>query len=194
MVKGPKFYKPYSVSFNNKDNGKTVINKYAKGLNKFKFFNQVESSSNNESEEKSNSNEWENDVDMDIDNYESAEPTNYQQKQNKLATNWKIILDDIYCLMLENEAILDDTTCFNCNDVATLKCIDCGPNIFYCDNCFNHFHSKINLFHSSVNLKNFQFRSNEIKLPQLCKERCEHSIKRILTVHLKGKGIIIYSK
>jgi len=184
LVKGPKFYRPYSVSFNKKDNGKTVINKYAKGLNKFKIFNQVKSLSNDENEEQSN-NELEN-VEMDINNYES-ESTNYQQKQNKLATNWKIILDDIYHLMLDNEAILGDPTCFNCNDVATLKCMDCGPNIFYCDNCFNHFHGKINLFHCSVYLKNFQFKSNEIKLPQLCKGKCEHSIKRILTIHLKGK-------
>ena len=96
MVKGPKFYRSYSVSFNKKDNGKTVINKYAKGLNKFKIFNQVKSLSNDENEEQSN-NELEN-VEMDINNYES-ESTNYQQKQNKLATNWKIILDDIYHLM-----------------------------------------------------------------------------------------------
>lgn len=145
--------------------------------------------SNSESEERLDSNEWDN-VNMEIDNYES-EQTDYQQKQNKLATNWKMILDNIYSLMLENEAILDNPACFNCSDVAILKCMDCGPNIFYCDNCFNYFHSKINLFHCSMYLKNFQFRSNEIKLSQLCKGKCEHSIKRILTVHLKGKKIII---
>jgi hypothetical protein len=123
---------------------------------------------------------------MDIDDYES-EQTNYQHRQNKLATNWMRILDDVYRLMLDNESISGNPACFNCNDAATLKCMDCGPNIFYCDDCFNYFHSKINLFHCSMYIKNFHFKSNEIKLPQLCKGKCEHSIKRILTIHLKGK-------
>jgi hypothetical protein len=123
-------------------------------------------------------------MDIDIDEPES---TNYQQKQEKLAANWNIILEDIYCLMLNNDATSGNPVCFNCNNIAILKCMDCGPNIFYCDDCFNHFHNKINLFHCSIYLKNFQFRSNEIKLPQFCKGKCEHSIKRILTIHLKGK-------
>jgi CxC2 like cysteine cluster associated with KDZ transposases len=118
-------------------------------------------------------------------NYESR-TTNYQQKQTRLAANWKTVLDDIYNSMLNNEATSDNPLCFNCKNIATLKCLDCGPKIFYCDNCFGQFHSKINLFHSSIYLENFKLRLNEISLPQLCDGKCEHSISRILTVHLKG--------
>lgn len=123
------------------------------------------------------------------DNYGFNEPktTCYQQKQDKLAANWKSILDSIYNSMLDNEATPDYPSCFNCDNTATLKCFDCGPKIFYCTNCYSHFHSKINLFHYSIYLdSNHQFNSNEIKLPQICEGKCEHPINKILTVCLKG--------
>ncbi|GBB94952.1 hypothetical protein RclHR1_02450005 [Rhizophagus clarus] len=186
---GPKHYRPYTVSFNNKDGGKTVINKYAKGSNKFKFSNQAKSLSNNKSEEQTNE-ELENfEFDFELsDNYESNNPktANYRQKQDKLAANWKAVLDDIYNSILDNEVMPDNPSCFNCDSIATLKCLDCGPKIFYCNNCFNHFHNKINLFHYCIYLDNYQFNSNEIKLPQLCVGKCEHPVSKILTVFLKG--------
>ncbi|CAB5213016.1 unnamed protein product [Rhizophagus irregularis] len=165
---GPKHYRPYSVSFNNKD---------AKGL------------SNNKNEEQSNG-ELEN-IGFDfrsLDNYGLNNPktANYQQKQDRLAANWKALLDNIYNLMLDNETVPNNPSCFNCDNTAILRCLDCGPKIFYCNNCFNHFHNKINLFHCSIYLDNNQFNSNEIKLPQLCAGKCEHPMNRILAICLKG--------
>ena len=118
-------------------------------------------------------------------NYE-PEIKNYQQKQNKLAANWKAVLDDIYNSILDNDAIPTNPFCLNCNNTATLKCMDCGPKIVYCDSCFDHFHGIINLFHCSIYIENFQIKTKEIKLPQLCKGKCEHPLSRILTIHLKG--------
>lgn len=123
-----------------------------------------------------------------LDNYGLNNPktANYQQKQDRLAANWKALLDNIYNLMLDNETVPNNPSCFNCDNTAILRCLDCGPKIFYCNNCFNHFHNKINLFHCSIYLDNNQFNSNEIKLPQLCAGKCEHPMNRILAICLKG--------
>jgi hypothetical protein len=191
--KGPKHYRPYSVSFNNKDGGKPIINRYAKGSKRFKSSDQSKSLNNPKIEDQSDE-KWDN-VETNIDllyNYESE--TNYQQKQIRLATNWKIVQDDIYNSILDNEEIPNNPSCFNCNNVAILKCMDCGPKIFYCNNCFNHFHSVINLFHHSIYIKNFKVKTNEIRLPQLCKGKCEHSLSRILTIHLNGMNKIFIIK
>jgi hypothetical protein len=141
---------------------------------------------NDESEEQSN----ERRENIEMNELHDPVTTNYQQKQIKLAANWKTVLDDIYNSILDNEAIPNNPSCFNCNNTAILKCMDCGPKIFYCNNCFNHFHSIINLFHCSIYLENFQVKTNEIKLPQLCEGKCEHSLSRILTIHLKGMNKI----
>jgi hypothetical protein len=144
---------------------------------------------NNKSEEQSNE-KWENiETNIELPNNYESETTNYQQKQNKLAANWKTVLDDIYNSILDNEAMPNSPSCFNCNNTAILKCIDCGPKIFYCNDCFNYFHSVINLFHCSIYIKDFQVKPNEIRLPQLCEGKCEHPLSRILTVHLKGMCI-----
>lgn len=97
-----------------------------------------------------------------------------------------MVLDDIYNIMLENEAIPSIATCINCNNFAALRCLDCGTKIFYCNSCFKIFHHKVNLFHRTLIFENFQIQSNDVKLPQLCKGKCEHSIIRILAITLKG--------
>jgi hypothetical protein len=96
------------------------------------------------------------------------------------------VTEDIYNIMLENDAIPSIATCVSCNDFAVLRCLDCGPKIFYCNSCFEIFHHKINLFHRTLILENFQTQSNDIKLPQLCDGKCEHPIIRILAITLKG--------
>ena len=35
-LKGPKYYKPYRMSFNNKDAGRVINNKFSKGIKKYK--------------------------------------------------------------------------------------------------------------------------------------------------------------
>jgi hypothetical protein len=96
------------------------------------------------------------------------------------------VTEDIYNIMLENDAIPSIATCVNCNDFAVLRCLDCGPKIFYCNSCFEIFHHKINLFHRTLILENFQTQSNDIKLSQLCEGKCEHHIIKILAITLKG--------
>jgi len=187
-LKGPKYYKPYRMSFNNKDAGRVINNKYSKGIKKYKApgHTRLKAKQNLKNEDE---NEECEDIESKIELSDEAfnyKNMSYQQKQNILTSNWKIVLDDIYNVMLENEAIPSNATCFNCSNSAVLRCLDCGPKIFYCNSCFEIFHHKVNLFHRTVIIENFQFQSNDIKLPQLCEGNCEHSIIKILTIQLKG--------
>src|SRR5215213_4371528 len=164
------------MSFNNKDAGRVINNKYSKGVKKYKAPGNAKLKQNLKKEKEDH--EWE-DIESNMelpDNEFNYQNKSYQQKQNILTSNWKAVLDDIYNTMLENEAVPSNATCFNCSDFAVLRCLDCGPKIFYCSLCFGNFHHKINLFHRTVIIENFQFQSNDIKLPQLCEGNCEHSI------------------
>ena len=187
-LKGPKYYKPHRMSFNNKDAGRVINNKYSNGVKKYKASDDSKPKTTQNSEKEKEDEVWEgaeSKIEL-LDNEFNYKNISYQQKQNTLISNWKTVLDDIYNVMLENEATPSNATCFNCGDSAVLRCLDCGPKIFYCSLCFGNFHHKINLFHRTVIIENFQFQSNDIKLPQSCEGNCEHSIIRILTIHLKG--------
>ncbi|CAB5368131.1 unnamed protein product [Rhizophagus irregularis] len=181
----PKFYRPYRVSFNNKDAGRVINNKFSKGINKYKASSYTKLQVKQILEAKND--EYENTGEIEFaDNKSNHKNISYQQRQITLSTNWKMGMDDIYNIMLENEAIPSNATCINCNNLAVLRCLDCGTKIFYCNSCFNIFHHKVNLFHRTLIFENFQIQSNDVKLPQLCEGNCEHSIIRILTITLKG--------
>jgi hypothetical protein len=172
------------MSFNNKDAGRVIHNKYSKGVKKYKASG-GRAKQQYSKKEKDDDDEWE-DVEEFSDKEFNNKNMSYQQKQNVLNSNWKAVLNNIYNIMLDNEAIPNNATCLNCNDFAVLRCIDCGPKIFYCNSCFEIFHHKVNLFHRTIFIENFQFQSNDIILPQLCEGNCEHSVVRILTIQLKG--------
>jgi len=94
------------MSFNNKDAGRVVNNKYSKGIKKYKTFSHVKSKKQDSKEEKKDE-EWE-DVEWENDEWKNDESKfnykniSYQQKQNTLMSNWKTTLDDIYNIMIEN--------------------------------------------------------------------------------------------
>ncbi|CAB4480494.1 unnamed protein product [Rhizophagus irregularis] len=163
----------------------TLNTKTKKGINKYKASSYTKLQVKQILEAKND--EYENTGEIEFaDNKSNHKNISYQQRQITLSTNWKMGMDDIYNIMLENEAIPSNATCINCNNLAVLRCLDCGTKIFYCNSCFNIFHHKVNLFHRTLIFENFQIQSNDVKLPQLCEGNCEHSIIRILTITLKG--------
>ncbi|CAB5388989.1 unnamed protein product [Rhizophagus irregularis] len=87
--------------------------------------------------------------------------------------------------MIENNAINKDSKCFKCNSPAICYCLDCGLNTYLCLECNTLYHKDINLFHRKVFISNI-FDKEEIKLPQLCTGFCEHEIKEISIINLKG--------
>ncbi|GBC10882.2 hypothetical protein GLOIN_2v1886648 [Rhizophagus irregularis DAOM 181602=DAOM 197198] len=166
--KGKISYRPYLVSSNKKNAKKVVINRYAKGM-----------------DEDRNNDEW---IDIDIikedENYSSAKNT-YKNAQKNLSENWRKISPKLFDIMIENNAINKDSKCFKCNSPAICYCLDCGLNTYLCLECNTLYHKDINLFHRKVFISNI-FDKEEIKLPQLCTGFCEHEIKEISIINLKG--------
>ncbi|CAB5396216.1 unnamed protein product [Rhizophagus irregularis] len=155
--KGKISYRPYLVSSNKKNAKKVVINRYAKGSNKYRAKNLSENiyKSTEIVDEDRNNDEW---IDIDI----IKEDENYK-----------------------NNAINKDSKCFKCNSPAICYCLDCGLNTYLCLECNTLYHKDINLFHRKVFISNI-FDKEEIKLPQLCTGFCEHEIKEISIINLKG--------
>ncbi|GBC40564.2 hypothetical protein GLOIN_2v1886648 [Rhizophagus irregularis DAOM 181602=DAOM 197198] len=157
-------YRPYLVSSNKKNAKKVVINRYAKGSNKYRAKNLSENiyKSTEIVDEDRNNDEW---IDIDIikedENYSSAKNT-YKNAQKNLSENWRKISPKLFDIMIENNAINKDSKCFKCNSPAICYCLDCEK------------------FLSNI------FDKEEIKLPQLCTGFCEHEIKEISIINLKG--------
>lgn len=182
-------YKPYMVSSNKRNAKKVIINRYAKGSNKYRTENKSEKSINKPDEmsddEITNNNEW-----MDIDatsedeNFSSIKNT-YKNAQKTLSENWKKILPKIFNIMVENDAVDKNSRCFRCSLPAICRCLDCGSNIYFCLRCNNLYHKDINLFHRKLSMDNNIYEET-IKLPQLCMDNCEHEVKEILVINLKG--------
>ncbi|GBC20535.2 hypothetical protein GLOIN_2v1886648 [Rhizophagus irregularis DAOM 181602=DAOM 197198] len=180
-------YRPYLVSSNKKNAKKVVINRYAKGSNKYRAKNLSENiyKSTEIVDEDRNNDEW---IDIDIikedENYSSAKNT-YKNAQKNLSENWRKISPKLFDIMIENNAINKDSKCFKCNSPAICYCLDCGLNTYLCLECNTLYHKDINLFHRKVFISNI-FDKEEIKLPQLCTGFCEHEIKEISIINLKG--------
>ncbi|CAB4491585.1 unnamed protein product [Rhizophagus irregularis] len=185
--KGKISYRPYLVSSNKKNAKKVVINRYAKGSNKYRAKNLSENiyKSTEIVDEDRNNDEW---IDIDIikedENYSSAKNT-YKNAQKNLSENWRKISPKLFDIMIENNAINKDSKCFKCNSPAICYCLDCGLNTYLCLECNTLYHKDINLFHRKVFISNI-FDKEEIKLPQLCTGFCEHEIKEISIINLKG--------
>ncbi|PKY60134.1 hypothetical protein RhiirA4_517405 [Rhizophagus irregularis] len=89
--------------------------------------------------------------------------------------------------MVENNAIERNRKCIKCKKPSAFRCIDCGPNVYFCSYCENLFHNDINVFHQRISLEQKSNSNQMVKLPQICSENCEHQVFRILVVHLKGQ-------
>ncbi|GES96263.1 hypothetical protein GLOIN_2v1886648 [Rhizophagus clarus] len=186
--KGKMKYKSYLVSSNKKNARKVVINRYAKGNNKYRITNKFEKPVNNSDEmlddEITNKNEW-----MDIDISEDEEfnsiKNTYKNAQKFLSENWKKISSKISNIMIENNAIDENSKCIRCGLPAICRCLDCGSNVYFCLKCSDLFHKDINLFHRKLSMNN-NICEETVKLPQLCMKNCEHEIKEILVINLKG--------
>jgi hypothetical protein len=109
----------------------------------------------------------------------------YKGAQQKLLENWKKISPKLFDLMIENEAIDKNLKCSKCSLPAVCCCLDCGTNVYFCLECNNLYHKDINLFHRKLSM-DCNIYEEIIKLPQLCKKHCEHEIKEILIINLKG--------
>lgn len=46
----------------------------------------------------------------------------------------------------ENSSMPHNQVCALCPAVATFRCVQCGPCVYYCDHCLHDWHSRTNIF------------------------------------------------
>ena len=68
-------------------------------------------------------------------------------KEKAAATAWARVRPALLKIAVEGNAMPSDQSCIMCPEAASCRCIQCAPWAFYCQDCFEHVHSSINLFH-----------------------------------------------
>jgi hypothetical protein len=174
--------------------GRIVVNKYAKG--KAKYVHHESNKTDNIDEEymeniDENTEEW-NDYHDSFHNIKN-EKQKYYNDQISLVENWKLIIPTIVNSMIEGQGFSENSFCIKCKKEAILRCLDCGPNIYFCYDCDIFFHDVINIFHQRIT-KNSQCDTftKAIRLSQICSGKCEHEILKVLCVDIKGIVKISY--
>ena len=71
----------------------------------------------------------------------------YYNDQVSLVENWKSIIPTIFNSIIEGQGFSENSFCIKCKKEAILKCLDCGPNIYFCYDCDIFFHDVVNIFH-----------------------------------------------
>ena len=80
---------------------------------------------------------------------EQDQPTSsiYSIKQQSTAAAWEPLRTRLLQCGVEEQSMAEDKECNRCNStVATIRCLDCGPRVYYCPKCCIESHS-LNWFH-----------------------------------------------
>lgn len=94
----------------------------------------------------------------DIAQYEEVDDTfyhddsspahqSYVKRKVKVAESWEKVRAGIQKIILHKNSLDENTICFNCQNLATVRCHQCGPYL-YCMDCSNQFHHNKNFHHS----------------------------------------------
>lgn len=175
--------------------GKMVVNKYAKGKKKYEH-----SEPNNIDDDKHMEDIDENVEELN-DFYDSLplfhdikdEKKKYYNEQVSLEENWNSITETIFKRIIESQGFLENPFCIKCKKEAFLRCLDCGPNVYFCYDCDIYFHDVINIFHQRITKDNqVNIPIEPIRLSQICLGKCEHEILKVLCVDIKGIKFFIY--
>ena len=80
----------------------------------------------------------------------------YETRRINEGESWKSLQDDVVKTYIENSAMPLDQLCVKCVEdgrpqaslqSAQIRCLDCGPNQFFCHQCAEKLHLTRNLFH-----------------------------------------------
>jgi len=173
------------VSISRRNAKKFVIRKYEKGQKRFRPKKSIQTTSCEWEELE----EWES-INNNISDCQNSNITkdSYRNAQESLIENWKGILPKLLKIMVENNAPDKKYKCSKCENHAIVRCLDCGPNIYFCSYCEDLFHHNINIFHRKISLNQEKHNNDKIlKLPQICSGNCKHEVFKILVIHLNGK-------
>ena len=76
-----------------------------------------------------------------------AEESLYHMKREVFHRAWEKIRDSLRDTTVRENCLPENASCISCIDTALIRCLNCGPRVFYCNSCYQIFHSKRNLFH-----------------------------------------------
>ena len=80
----------------------------------------------------------------------------YVRRRIKEGECWKSVQDELVKTYIENSVMLPNQICVKCVEdgrphssvqIAKIRCLDCGPNQFFCHHCAEKLHKTRNLFH-----------------------------------------------
>lgn len=79
---------------------------------------------------------------------EDKTPQSWKNRRIKCSEEWSNISEKLRQTWLDQEGAIDGTFCCEClQAIANVRCRDCGPDQFFCENCAATFHSKRCCFH-----------------------------------------------
>ena len=79
---------------------------------------------------------------------EGMQTSLHEVLQRASVDSWNKIRSNLLSCCLEAYAMPNNQQCVICTELATHRCVQCGPCSYFCSACFNEAHSKRNLFHS----------------------------------------------
>ena len=68
-------------------------------------------------------------------------------KQQASACAWSQIRSVLRTAVIESSGMPKNQLCISCPEKALYRCIQCGPNSYYCYDCFGGAHKLVNIFH-----------------------------------------------
>ena len=75
------------------------------------------------------------------------EPTAYEVESKASASAWAMIRNGILVAVTETSAMPIGMKCLLCQSMASYRCQQCGPLVFFCEECSKKSHNITNLFH-----------------------------------------------
>jgi len=71
----------------------------------------------------------------------------YVKRKMRAAERWEEVRAGLQRIILHKHLLCEGTICFNCQNLAVVRCHQCGPYL-YCMDCCNQFHRDRNFYHS----------------------------------------------
>ena len=75
------------------------------------------------------------------------EPSNYEIESKSSIKHWAEVRKKMLISYIEESSMPEQSACVMCASTAELRCQQCGPFAFYCEECFLLHHKKVNIFH-----------------------------------------------
>ena len=113
------------------------------------FRGSTEPSSINVAEDKVEENDQEEEADLTLDDLsdEACEPTHHELHCKASVKGWAEHRKKLLSVLTESAAMPLGQLCALCPNNALYRCQECGPLVFYCQECFRTQHKSVNYFY-----------------------------------------------